>query len=78
MQKALKKRDRQGLTPRQKEVYDIIKGYIKQNGYAPSYEEIKQYMGSRSKSHVHAFVQQLINRGWLGKGNGRNRPIFIL
>ena len=44
MQKALKKKDKQGLTPRQKEVYDIIKGYIKQNGYAPSYEEIKQYI----------------------------------
>jgi len=78
MQQALKKRDRQGLTPKQKKVYDIIKAFIKQNGVSPSYEELKQLMGSKSKSHVHSFVHQLINRGWIGRGNGRNRSIFIL
>jgi len=78
MQKALKKRDRQGLTPKQKKVFDIIKTFIKQNGVSPSYEELKQLMGSKSKSHVHAFVHQLVERGWIGKGNGRNRSIYIL
>ena len=73
-----KKTDKQGLTPRQMEVYNIIKDYINANGFAPSYEEIKQLMGSRSKAHVHAFVHQLIRRGWIGRGNGRNRSIFIL
>jgi len=73
-----KKIDKQGLTPRQMEVYNLIKDYISANGFAPSYEEIKQLMGSRSKAHVHAFVHQLINRGWIGRGNGRNRSIFIL
>ena len=70
--------NKQGLTPRQMEVYNLIKDYINANGFAPSYEEIKQLMGSRSKAHVHAFVHQLINRGWIGRGNGRNRSIFIL
>ena len=78
MQKASKKKDKQGLTPRHMEVYKIIKSYIEQNGFAPSYEELKQLMGSRSKAHVHAFVHQLINRGWIGRGNGRNRSIYIL
>jgi len=78
MQQALKKRDRQGLTPKQKKVFDIIKTFIKQNGVSPSYEELKQLMGSKSKSHVHAFVHQLVERGWIGKGNGRNRSIYIL
>jgi len=73
-----KKIDKQGLTPRQMEVYNIIKDYIEANNFAPSYEEIKQLMGSHSKSHVHAFVHQLIRRGWIGRGNGRNRSIFIL
>jgi hypothetical protein len=27
-------------------------------------------MGSKSKSHVHGFVHQLMQRGWIGKGNG--------
>ncbi len=78
MPKDLKIKNKQGLTPRQMEVYNIIKDYIEANNFAPSYEELKQLMGSRSKSHVHAFVHQLINRGWIGRGNGRNRSIFIL
>ena len=78
MQKVKKKKDRQGLTPKQKIVFDIIKAFIDQNGTAPSYEELKQLMGSKSKSHVHGFVHQLMQRGWIGKGNGRNRSIYIL
>jgi repressor LexA len=72
------KANKQGLTPRQKEVYTVIKEYIHANGFSPSYEELKQLLGSRSKSHVHAFVHQLARRGWIGFGNGRNRSIFIL
>ena len=78
MQKALKKKDKQGLTPKQKIVFEVIRDFISQNGVAPSYEELKQLIGSKSKSHVHAFVHQLMERGWIGKGNGRNRSIFIL
>ena len=78
MQKVKKKKDKQGLTPKHKIVFDIIKAFIDQNGIAPSYEELKQLIGSRSKSHVHGFVHQLIARGWIGRGNGRNRSIYIL
>jgi repressor LexA len=78
MQKALKKNDRDGLTPKQMKVYKMIKTFIKANGYSPSYEELKQLIGSKSKSHVHGLVHQLIRRGWIGKGNGRNRSIYIL
>jgi repressor LexA len=78
MPKGSKTSGKQGLTPRQLEVYKLIKDYIEANNFAPSYEEIKQLLGARSKAHVHAFVHQLINRGWIGRGNGRNRSIFIL
>ena len=78
MQQAFKTKSKQGLTPKQKKVFDIIKAFIEQNGVSPSYEELKQLMGSKSKSHVHGFVHQLVERGWIGKGNGRNRSIYIL
>ena len=78
MQKALKRNDKDGLTPKQMKVYKMIKTFIKANGYSPSYEELKQLIGSKSKSHVHGLVHQLIHRGWIGKGNGRNRSIYIL
>ena len=78
MQKALKRNDKDGLTPKQMKVYKMIKTFIKANGYSPSYEELKQLIGAKSKSHVHGLVHQLIRRGWIGKGNGRNRSIYIL
>ena len=78
MQKAVKRNDKDGLTPKQMKVYKMIKTFIKANGYSPSYEELKQLIGSKSKSHVHGLVHQLIRRGWIGKGNGRNRSIYIL
>ncbi len=52
MPKALKKKDRHGLTPKQKKVYDVIKAFISQNGTAPSYEELKQLIGSKSKTQL--------------------------
>mgnify|MGYP005828706255 CR=1 FL=1 len=76
--KAIKKLSKEGLTPRQKKLYDIIKDFIAANKYSPSYEELKQLMGSRSKSHIHALIHQLVRRHWVGKRNGANRSLFIL
>ena len=76
--KAIKKLSKEVLTPRQKKLYDIIKDFIAANKYSPSYEELKQLMGSRSKSHIHALIHQLVRRHWVGKRNGANRSLFIL
>ena len=76
--KNTQKMDKLGLTPKQKKVYDIIVDFIKANGYSPSYEEIKQLIGSNSKSHVHRFVHQLRQRGWIKFGIGRNRSISVV
>jgi len=78
MQKALKKENKEGLTPKQKKFYDVIKDFVKANGYAPSYEEMKQLNGMNSKSQVHGYVHRLIARGWIKNGNGRNRSISIV
>jgi len=67
-----------GLTPKQKKLYDIVRDFIAVNKYSPSYEELKQLNGSRSKAHIHALVHQLIRRHWVGKRNGANRSLFIL
>ena len=77
-QKDGKKFAKEGLTPKQKILYDVIKDFIKFNEYSPSYEELKQLMGSRSKSHIHALIHQLVRRHWVGKRNGANRSLFIL
>ena len=68
---------KEGLTPRQKTVYDIIRDFIKSNKYSPSYEEIKQLAGLHSKENVYRYVHQLIDRGWLRNKKGRNRSLSI-
>ena len=73
-----KKTVKEGLTPRQLDVYKEIVNFIKGNIYSPSYEEIKQLAKLRSKSEVHRYVHQLIRRGWIRFGHGRNRSISIV
>ena len=70
--------DKVGLTPKQEKLYEIIKDFIKVNNYSPSYEELKQLIGLRSKSNIHALIHQLMRRHWVGKRNGANRSLFIL
>ena len=70
--------DKLGLTPKQKKMYDLIVNFINSNGFSPSYEELKQLINSNSKSHVHALVHQLKNRGWINLGKGRNRSISVV
>ena len=77
-QKEWKIRNKLGLTPKQKKVYDLIVNFINSNGFSPSYEELKQLINSNSKSHVHALIHQLKNRGWINLGKGRNRSISVV
>ena len=69
---------KEGLTPRQLEIFKQIKSFIKANKFSQSYEEIKQLAGLRSKSEVHRYVHNLEARGWIRRGNGRNRSISIV
>jgi repressor LexA len=73
-----KKTIKEGLTPRQLEIYKEIVDFISGNKYSPSYEEIKQLANLRSKSEVHRYVHQLSRRGWIRLGHGRNRSISIV
>ncbi len=77
-QQDMKKRNKLGLTSKQKKVYDLIVNFINSNGFSPSYEELKQLINSNSKSHVHALVHQLKKRGWIDFGKGRNRSISVV
>jgi len=69
---------KEGLTPKQKVFYDIIKEFIQVNKFSPSYEELKQLNNMQSKSQVHGYIHRLIARGWIKNGNGRNRSISIV
>lgn len=53
------------LTNRQREVYGFLKDHIRQNGVAPTYEEIRRHFGFRSYNAVFKHLKQLERRGFL-------------
>jgi len=67
-----------GLTQKQAKFLAVIKDFIAQNGYSPSYEEMKQMNGMRSKSHVHAMVYALKKRGYVDVIRHSKRSIVVL
>ena len=67
-----------GLTPNMKKMMDIIKKYIKTNGFSPSYEELKQLCGLRSKSGVHRYLHCLKEIGYINFKYNMKRGIEVL
>ena len=67
-----------GVTPNMKKMLDIIKRFIKKNGFSPSYEELKQLCGLRSKSGVHRYLYCLKERGYINFKYNMKRGIEVL
>ena len=70
--------DKKGLTPKQAHFLRVLQCIIHQNGYSPSYEEMKQMNDMKSKSNVHAYVQALKKRGYLDDIPYSKRSIVVL
>ena len=67
-----------GLTKKQAHFLKVIKDFVASNGYSPSYEEMKQLNGMRSKSNVHAYVYALKKRGYVDIIRHSKRSIVVL
>ena len=64
------------LTKKQKQIFDYIKKFIKENGYSPSIPEI----GKRFKlanSTIHEHIENLKEKGYLNKDNYKARSINL-
>lgn len=55
------------LTPKQYKLLMFIDNSIKENGCCPSFEEMKQAVGIKSKSGIHALIEELIERDFIKK-----------
>ena len=66
-----------GLTPKQAKFLKFLANFIDQNGYSPSYEEMKQVLNYNSKSRIHSFVHSLRKRGYVRLLPYMNRSIMI-
>ncbi len=66
------------LTRRQRQLYDLIAGFVERHGYSPSFEEIREGMGLNSLATVHKHVTNLEKKGLLKRGYNRSRSIDLL
>ena len=65
------------LTKRQRDVYNYIHRFIKQNGYSPSLEEISIGIGVSSLATVHKHLKSLEEKGIISRKWNHSRSIEI-
>jgi len=66
------------LTKRQKEILDYIGGFIVDQGYAPSFEEIAESFGYSSLATVHEHLSNLERKGYIRKSYNESRSIELV
>ena len=65
------------LTPRQLKVYYVIKRLM-QGDYSPTVREICASSGYKSPGSMSRMLNEIEDRGWIKRGNGRHRGIVLL
>ncbi len=66
------------LTKKQRHVIDYISSFQELHGYSPSYEEIAEGLGYRSKGTVHKHLKNLLEKGVITKEWNKSRSIDIV
>ena len=66
------------LTRKQRELLMFLEEKISQSGVTPSFEEMKQKVGLKSKSGIHRLISALEDRGFIKKLPFKARAIEIL
>ena len=66
------------LTSRQRKTLSVICSYIRRNGFSPSFSEIAQGLGIKSRGVVHRYVHALENAGYINLIPGRQRNIQLI
>lgn len=65
------------LTKRQKQVLDFIAGFVDDNGYCPSFEEIAKGLQLASLATVHKHVSVLEAKSYLKRGFNQSRSLEL-
>tara|TARA_A100001015_G_scaffold280261_1_gene342258 strand:- start:519 stop:734 length:216 start_codon:yes stop_codon:yes gene_type:complete len=66
-----------GLSPKQDKVFKFIKSYMKKKPVAPTYQEILDATGYKSKNSIHMIIRSLEERKWIKRLPGKSRSIII-
>lgn len=65
-------------TKKQRELLNYLEGFIKENGYGPSYREVMRALEYKSVSTVATHVDGLIARGFLRKKDHSARSLEVV
>lgn len=65
------------LTRRQKQVLDFIAGFIEENGFSPSYDEIAHGLSLASLATVHKHISVLQAKSYLTRGFNQSRSVEL-
>jgi repressor LexA len=66
------------LTRKQHELLVFIDRYLKETGFSPSFEEMKEALQLKSKSGIHRLISALEERSFLARRHHRARALEVL
>ena len=66
------------MTKRQSEMLEIIKAFIADHGYSPSYRELQSAMNIKAISNVARIADALQAQGYIEKAVARARSIKVM
>ena len=66
------------LTRKQHELLVFIDRHLKQTGFSPSFEEMKEGLQLKSKSGIHRLISALEERGFLRRHHHRARALEVM
>lgn len=66
------------LTRKQHELLLFIDSYLGQTGFSPSFDEMKEALGLKSKSGIHRLITALEERGFIQRRHNRARALEVL
>ena len=66
------------LTRKQHELLVFIDHHLKQTGFSPSFEEMKEALQLKSKSGIHRLISALEERGFLQRRHHRARALEVM
>ncbi len=69
---------RMGLTPRQRDCFEAIRGYIERHGQSPSYDDLVAALNVSSRGNIVRLVYALRDRGWISFLTCTRRSIAIV
>ena len=65
------------MTNKAKKLFDFIQSYIQKNGIAPSFDEMKNFMGLKSKSSIFQYLDYLQKNKYIYRDKLKSRSIKL-